>query len=278
MRNGRENRFVHEQCKTRKVCVVMLGDPILTIDGLSKSYGAIRALNDVTMRLAAGEVVGLVGDNGAGKSTLVKCVSGMTAPDGGRIVINGESVTIRDALHARELGIETVQQDLALVDSLDVTTNLFLNREICFEQWWLRGFKVLRRRAMNSESRRKLASLSIELQDLRARVESLSGGQRQGLAIARAAGWARQILLLDEPTAALGVAQSRLVMDLIQRLAKQGLGIVVITHNMEEVMDVCSRVVVLRHGRKVGDVPIEDADMNVLVSLITGATGNGSGE
>jgi simple sugar transport system ATP-binding protein len=230
----------------------------------------------VSLDLRRGEVLGLLGDNGAGKTTLVKCVSGITRPDAGVLLVDGTPVRIDSPQQARELGIETVHQVLALVDTLDVATNLFLNREIVARP--LRRIGWLDKRAMYRESERILEQLHIKVPSVRYAIDRLSGGQRQAVAVGRAVGWGRHIVLMDEPAAALGVEQSRHVLDLVMRLREQGVGVLFISHNMQHVVEVCDRAVVLRHGAKVGDVTIRDVTARDLVDLITGAHAGGGNE
>ena len=243
----------------------------LQVAELSKSYAHVEALKPISFSAAGGEVIALLGDNGAGKSTLVKCLAGTIRPDGGSIVLDGETIDIRDPLEARRLGIETVHQDLALVDTLNVTENLFLNRELVRTEWFARPFGFLNDRKMEREARRVLAEMRIDISDLRQRVRLLSGGQRQAIAVGRAAGWGQRIVLLDEPAAALGVEQTRVVLDLVRRLRTSGMLVMFITHNMEHVLEVCTRAIVLRQGRLVADVSVAGASAGVLVDYITGA-------
>ena len=245
--------------------------PVLEVRSLEKSYGAVRALRGVSLTLSPGEVLGLVGDNGAGKTTLVKCIAGAITPDAGSIVVDGVDVHIEGPHHARHLGIETVHQDLALVESLDVATNLFLNREIVSRWPVLRHIGWLDKSSMYEETRQILSRLHIKVPSVKQRVENLSGGQRQSIAVGRAVAWGRHIVLMDEPAAALGVEQSRLVIDLIKRLRESEVAVMLISHNMQHVLDVCDRVVVLRHGAKVGDVRSAESSIRHVVDLITGA-------
>jgi simple sugar transport system ATP-binding protein len=245
----------------------------LEIRNLTKSYGAVRALTDVSLSVEAGEVLGLLGDNGAGKSTLVKCISGVTSPDSGAILLDGEEVTVPNPHAARDLGIETVYQGLALVPELDVAANLFLNREEVWGGPLLRRVGVLRTRRMREESRGVLESIGARVKSPRQRVMDLSGGQRQAIAIGRSVAWGRRVVLMDEPAAALGVEQARQVLLLARRLAAKGVAVVFISHNMQHVMDACDRAVVLRQGRLVGDVRVPDVTTEDLVHLITTGTG-----
>lgn len=246
--------------------------PILEVKGLSKSFDAVRAARDISFEVYPGEVLGLLGDNGAGKSTVVSCISGSLRPDSGSIVVDGEKVDIDSPQRARELGIETVFQDLALIDSLDVTTNMFLNREILKDKpaRWLRW---LDRKQMHRESQAILDRLHIRINSVRQPMSQLSGGQRQAVAVGRAVAWGHHIVLLDEPAAALGVEQTALVLELINRLREEGVGVVLISHNMHDVLSVCDRAVVLRHGLKVAELEtLEGLTTRHLVDLITGVS------
>jgi simple sugar transport system ATP-binding protein len=245
---------------------------VLETRNLSRAFGAVRALIDVSIELHAGEVLGLLGDNGAGKSTLARCIAGLYLPDSGTILIDGRPVEISTPRIARELGIEAVHQNLALVSQLDVAANLFLNRELVSTNSVLRTLRWLDKKRMQEESDRILERLQIKVPSASTTVDKLSGGQRQAVAIGRAIGWGRHIVLLDEPAAALGVEQSRHVNELIRRLRDGGVALILISHNMQSVIEVCDRAVVLRHGRKVGDVAIQDVSASDLVALITGAS------
>ncbi len=247
------------------------GSVALEVRSLSKSFGAVRAAREVSFEIRRGEVLGLLGDNGAGKTTVVNCVSGGLTPDAGEILIDGSVVSIENPEAAHRLGVETVHQDLSLVDTLDVATNLFLNREHTF-RWGLFGWLGwLDRRRMYRESREILDRLSIDIPSVRQPVDKLSGGQRQAVAVGRAVAWGNHIVVLDEPTAALGVEQTRLVLDLIERLKKQGVAVLLVSHNMHDVVKVCDRVVVLRHGMKVGELgSMQGVTPRHLVDMITG--------
>lgn len=248
-------------------------DPVQSLEviDLVKSYGPVKALRGVSLRAAAGEVLGLLGDNGAGKSTLVKCLSGSVRPDSGSIRIDGTAVTISSPKESREMGIETVHQDLALIDTLDVTANLFLNREALRSAPGTRWFGWLNERRMHHQAMEILESLHINIPSVRAPIQRLSGGQRQAVAVGRAIAWGQRIVVMDEPSAALGVEQTRLVLDLVLRLKEHGILVILITHNMQQALEVCSRAVVLRHGSIVGDVNIADVTARDLVDLITGS-------
>jgi D-xylose transport system ATP-binding protein len=241
------------------------GQPVLSLRGISKHFGAVSALTDIDLDVHAGEVVALVGDNGAGKSTLVKILSGVHQPSSGTIRFQGETVTLNDPSAALSLGIATVFQDLALCENLDVVANIFLGKELNPLQ--------MDEVAMETRSWTLLNELSARIPSVRVAVASLSGGQRQTVAIARSLLLNPKLILLDEPTAALGVAQTAEVLDLIERVRERGLAVVMISHNMEDVRAVADRVVVLRLGRNNGEFP-PDASNEALVSAITGASNN----
>ena len=245
--------------------------PVLEVHSLSKSFGGVQALKDVTFTLRRGEVLGIVGDNGAGKSTLIKCLSGVLAPDTGTVFVDGEQVNIDSPARARQLGIETVYQGLALVETLNVSENLFLNREETTRIPILRRLGWLDKKRMNQESRKVLETLRIRIPSVRRDVIHLSGGQRQSIAIGRAIAWGRHIVFMDEPAAALGVEQAQHVLELIATLSSRDVAIILISHNMRHVMEVCTRAMVLLHGRKVAEVPIAEVTERDLVDLITGA-------
>ncbi|HEV7191948.1 MAG TPA: ATP-binding cassette domain-containing protein [Jatrophihabitantaceae bacterium] len=240
--------------------------PILTMRGISKWFGAVQALVEVDFEVYAGEVVAIVGDNGAGKSTLVKILAGVHPQDAGTIMFEDDLVSIPSPAASRELGIATVFQDLALCDNLDVVSNLFLGREVTHG--------TLDEEEMESRSWTLLRQLSARIPSVRVAVASLSGGQRQTVAIARSLVGDPRIVILDEPTAALGVAQSAEVLNLIERLRERGLGIILISHNMADVQAVADRVTVLRLGRNNGDFRIPDVSYEQIISAITGATDN----
>ena len=240
-------------------------EPVLRLRGVSKRFGGVSALTDIELDVHAGEVVALVGDNGAGKSTLVKILAGVHPPTGGTITFNGAPVSFRDPSAALDIGIATVFQDLALCENLDVVANIYLGREL--------SPLKLDEVAMETRSWQLLNELSARIPSLREAVASLSGGQRQTVAIARSLLLAPKVILLDEPTAALGVAQTAEVLDLIERVRAKGLGVVMVSHNMEDVRAVADRIVVLRLGRNNGVFP-PDATNAELVGAITGATDN----
>jgi D-xylose transport system ATP-binding protein len=240
--------------------------PTLELSRVTKRYGQVAALTDVDFSVSAGEVVALVGDNGAGKSTLVKAIAGTHRIDGGEIRVDGHPVSIGSPKDATALGIETVYQDLALCDNLDVTANLFLGRE-------RRRAKsaLLDSEGMESQAKAIIADLAAHLPTLDKPVSALSGGQRQAIAVSRAALWGSRVVLLDEPTAALGVAQTAMVYDLVRKLRDRGLAVVVISHNMADVFAVADRIVVLRLGRNAGEFDPLTARPDQVVAAITGS-------
>jgi len=245
--------------------------PILELSGVSKHFGAVQALTHVDFEVYAGEVVALVGDNGAGKSTLVKCIAGTHEPDEGKIIFEGKVVHIHSPSEATRLGIETVYQDLALCDNLDVVQNMFLGREVA-APLVPRIVETLSEFDMERRSLDVLKMLNVTtIADVRERVASLSGGQRQSVAISRAAMWNSRVVVLDEPTAALGVAQTAQVLALIRRLREHGLGVVVISHNLHEVFSVADRIIVLRLGRRVATFDHSSTTPDDVVAAITGS-------
>jgi D-xylose transport system ATP-binding protein len=243
---------------------------LLAVHNATRRFGAVTALDDVSLQLGAGEVLALLGDNGAGKSTLIKCVSGALRLHGGTIEIDGEPVTISSPAAARALGIETVYQDLTLFDNLDPIDNFYAGRELGGPQWLPQGLRVLHRREMKRTTREVVERLQVGLPDLDGVVGLLSGGQRQAVAVARAAAFASRLVILDEPTAALGVRESRQVLDLIRRLRDEGKGVIVISHAMDHVIEVADRAIVLRRGRTVGELVPSDETHGEMVSLIVG--------
>jgi D-xylose transport system ATP-binding protein len=241
------------------------GEPSLRLRSINKSFGAVRALTNVDFEVYAGEVVGLVGDNGAGKSTLIKVIAGVGPADSGEIFVDGQPVRIASPKDATRYGIETVYQDLALCDNLDVVANLFLGREE------ISPVLALKETDMEKRGLEVLRTLDVKIPSLRSLVAMLSGGQRQSIAVAKSILRNARIVLLDEPTAALGVAQTRQVLNMIRRLREQGLAIVVISHNLADVFEVVDRVIVLRLGRRVGTFDIKKTTPEQVVSAITGA-------
>ncbi|MEU1215193.1 ATP-binding cassette domain-containing protein [Streptomyces sp. NPDC005791] len=241
--------------------------PVLALRGVSKRFGAVQALTDVELEVHAGEVVALVGDNGAGKSTLVKTIAGVHPIDDGVIEWDGRTVPINKPHDAQNLGIATVYQDLALCDNIDVVGNLYLGRE-------LRKFGILDEVEMERRSRELLSTLSIRIPSVRIPIASLSGGQRQTVAIARSMLGEPKLVILDEPTAALGVEQTAQVLDLVERLRERGHAVVLISHNMADVKAVADKVAVLRLGRNNGVFDVKTTSQEEIISAITGATEN----
>jgi D-xylose transport system ATP-binding protein len=244
-------------------------EPVLQLQGISKRFGAVQALSDVDFDVRPGEVVALVGDNGAGKSTLVKVMSGIYSPDEGQYRFAGQSVHVNGPQAAAALGVATVYQDLALADNLDVVGNLFLGHELT------NVGPQLNETLMEHRAHELLGTLSTTIPSVRTEVASLSGGQRQQVAIARSLLGDPRVVLLDEPTAALGVPQTEQVLDLIRRLRERGLGVVVVTHNMADVFAVADRIVVLYLGRPNGDFRVADVSREDVVAAITGLSSNG---
>jgi ABC-type sugar transport system ATPase subunit len=246
------------------------GAPLLEVRGVSKAYGHVQALVDGSMHVDAGEIVALVGDNGAGKSTLVKMVAGADRPDEGAILVSGEEVEFHGPLDARERGIETVYQDLALAPDLSVWANLFLGRE-----QHVRGpgriVGWMNKRAMRQRARAELVRLQIPIPDVDVPVENLSGGQRQAVAVARSIAWGKRLVMMDEPTASLGVEEQENVAALVRSLAEHRVAVVLVSHNLAQVFELADRVVVLRRGRRVAVRPIGKTTREEIVGLITGA-------
>ena len=243
--------------------------PALEARSIVKSFGTVRALRGASFQAFPGQVTALVGDNGAGKSTLVKTLSGVFAPDDGQILVDGNTVTMSNPRDAASLGIETVYQDLALAPDLDAAANVFLGRE-------LRRLRILHDQAeMRRQTAARFKELGVGLvQDLRVPVASFSGGQRQSVAIARAAMWARHVIIMDEPTAALGVIQTRKVLELIATVRSRGLAVVLISHNLPEVLEVSDRIEVMRLGARVARFQRGEADVERLIAAISGAYAN----
>ncbi len=243
--------------------------PALEARGVVKSFGTVKALRGASFQAYPGEVTALVGDNGAGKSTLIKVLSGVHGADEGTVLVDGQVVNLRDPLAAAGLGIETVYQDLALAPDLDAAANVFLGRE-------LRRFRLLHDQPeMRRRTARSFKDLGVGLvQDLRVPVASFSGGQQQSVAIARAAMWARHVIIMDEPTAALGVIQTKKVLELIHRVRDGGLAVVFISHNLPEVLEVADRIEVMRLGARVARFRRGEADVDRLISAISGAFRN----
>jgi fructose transport system ATP-binding protein len=251
-----------------------VGEPkvILRAHGLSKHYGGVVALDSVDLDLIEGEVLAVVGDNGAGKSTLIKTLTGAISKTAGQVEMDGKSVEINSPTDAKAAGIETVYQDLALVNELSITKNMFLGREIKRSDLFGRLFGALDFATMDSEIRALFQKLDIRIADIYREAEAFSGGQRQAVALAKTVMFGKRIAILDEPTAALGVRESKMAMDLVRSLKDHGLSVIMITHNMQHVMNYCDRVMVLRLGRLAAVRDVKDVDGDTLVGLITGAT------
>jgi fructose transport system ATP-binding protein len=244
--------------------------PLIEARGLSKHYGTIVANDDVDIEIRHGEILAIVGDNGAGKSTLAKMLSGAVIPDAGEIRMDGLPATLRNPVEAREQGIETIYQDLAMAPNLDVATNLYLGRER-LSRGPGRWLGVVDRKGMRAEVAGHLKELDINIPKLWGTpVESLSGGQRQSVAIARALVWASKLVIMDEPTAALGVKQSAAVLQIAKNIRDKGISVVIISHILPHVLELADRIVVMRHGRKVADVSAEELDEHKLIELIVG--------
>ncbi len=238
--------------------------PLLRLQGIGKNFGPVQSLAGVDLDIPAGQVTALAGDNGAGKSVLTKCIAGIYAPDAGQLFWEGRPVHLHSPSEAAALGIETVYQDLALCNNLDIVQNMFLGRER------LRHFFLLDEESMEISARETLRSLAVTtVRSIRQPVASLSGGQRQSVAIAKSVLWNSKLVIMDEPTAALGVAQTEVVLNLVRRLAERGLGVLLISHNMNDVFRVADRVAVLQLGRLVAVRPVADLDRQIVVDLMT---------
>jgi fructose transport system ATP-binding protein len=246
--------------------------PILEAHGLVKHFGHVVALDGADFELYPGEIVAIIGDNGAGKSTLIKSLSGALQPDDGEIRLDGERVRFRSPGDARRAGIETVYQDLAVAPSLDIASNIFLGREARWRGPLGLGLRLLDKRRMRREAAQHFAELQIGVQSISQPVENLSGGQRQGVAVARAAKWARRLAIMDEPTAALGVRETRQVLDLIQRVRERGLPVIIISHDMPHVFELADRILIMRLGKRVAVVTPQTHTMPEAVAIMTGAT------
>jgi fructose transport system ATP-binding protein len=254
-----------------------MSTPTLEARGLVKRYGHVTALAGADLVLHPGEVLAIVGDNGAGKSTLIKCLSGAVVPDSGRVRIDGQDVHLRGPLDSRRAGIETVYQHLAVSPARDISSNLFMGRELRRKGVLGSVFRILDRGAMLEESRRLLGDLGLAtIQNLRQPVETLSGGQRQAVAVARAAAFGSKVIIMDEPTAALGVRESAKVLDLIRQIRDRGVPVILISHDMPHVFEVSDRIHVQRLGRRIACLPTSHTTMPEVVALLTGATEPGA--
>jgi ABC-type sugar transport system ATPase subunit len=239
------------------------GDPLLRLRGVNKRFGPVQALVGVDLDVPAGQVTALAGDNGAGKTVLIKTISGIWHPDGGEILWMGRPIHMRSPHEAAAIGIETVYQDLALCDNLDIVQNMFLGRERV-------RYRVLEEDAMERAAGDVLKSLSVTtVRSIRQPVASLSGGQRQAVAVAKAAMWNSKLVIMDEPTAALGVSQTAMVLQLIRQLASRGIAVIMVSHNLNDVIDVADRIAVLYLGRKVAEGPVAEFDRQIVVDLMT---------
>jgi fructose transport system ATP-binding protein len=246
-------------------------DIILQARGLTKHYGHVVAMDDCDFDLRAGEILAVIGDNGAGKSTLIKALTGAVIPDSGEIRVKGEPVHFRSPLDARRAGIETVYQELGVAAALDITQNLYLGREQRRKGLLGTVFRKLDKSAMRQGSARQMADLGIRVQSIRQKVDTLSGGQRQAVAVARVAAWATSVVIMDEPTAALGVRETNQVLQLIERVRENGLPVVLISHNMPNVWQVADRIHIHRLGRRIAVVEPDSTTMEEAVAVMTGA-------
>jgi fructose transport system ATP-binding protein len=245
--------------------------PIIDARGLVKRYGHVVALDGADLELFEGEILAIIGDNGAGKSTLIKALSGAIHPDEGQISLDGEPVQFRSPRDARRAGIETVYQDLAVAPALDIASNIFLGREVRRRGPQGGVLRMLNKRAMRRDATQHFAELKIGIRSMAQPVENLSGGQRQGVAVARAATWARRVVIMDEPTAALGVKETRQVLDLILRVRERGLPVILISHDMPNVFELADRIQIMRLGKRVATVTPKTHSMPEAVAIMTGA-------
>jgi ABC-type sugar transport system ATPase subunit len=247
-------------------------EPILRCQGLTKRFGGLTAVNKVSIYINEGEILGLVGDNGAGKSTLIQMISGVYSPDEGEIFINGDKISFPSPMDARNAGIETIYQDLALATNMNSADNIFLGREITRK--FVGFIPVLNRKKMQQEAKSILNELDIEIHGLTRPTRELSGGQRQAVAISRSIYWNAKLLIMDEPTAALGVPEQRKVYELVRHLKDRGVPIIIISHNMHDIFSVADRIIVLRRGIKVGDLLRNETNEEEVVSLMVGTDSN----
>jgi len=246
-----------------------MAEAMLEVRGLTKRFGGLTAVDNVDLQVYPGEVVGLLGDNGAGKSTLIKMVSGVYHPDGGQIFFQGKEIKLASPMNALQLGIETLYQDLALAENLDVFSNIFMGREKT--KPFLGVIPVLDHEFMHNESKKVLNRLEIEIPSLRNLIKNLSGGQRQAVAIGRSIYWDAKLLIMDEPTAALGVHEQRKVLDLVRVLRAQNIPIIIISHQLYDIFSVTDRLVVMRRGKKVAERNTKETTPDQVVGLITGS-------
>jgi fructose transport system ATP-binding protein len=254
-----------------KVTLPAKGTVVLEARGITKRYGQVTALNHANLELRAGEVLAVVGDNGAGKSTLIKVLCGAVVPDEGEVLLDSKPVHFRSPLDARKLGIETVYQDLAVAPALDIATNLFLGRELRHKGPLGDWFRLLDKNRMRREAQHEMDQLKFHLPAIDSAVEKLSGGQRQGVAVARAAIFARRLVIMDEPTAALGVRESGQVLNLIRTIRDRGLAVILISHDMPHVFEVADRIQIMRLGRRAAVTTPQKNTMSEVVAIMTGA-------
>jgi simple sugar transport system ATP-binding protein len=246
-----------------------MSDPVLQVRGLTKRFGGLTAVDHVDLELRPGEVVGLLGDNGAGKSTLIKMISGVYHPDEGQILFQGREVRLGSPMNALDLGIETLYQDLALAENLNVYSNIFLGRERT--KPFLGFIQVLDHDSMHTESSKVLKSLEIEIHSLKSQIKNLSGGQRQAVAISRSIYWNAKLLIMDEPTAALGVPEQRKVLDLVRLLRGKNIPIIIISHQLYDIFSVTDRLVIMRRGKKVAELLTKETTPDKVVGLMIGS-------
>ncbi len=245
--------------------------PILEAQGLVKRYGQVVAMDGADFDLYPGEILAVIGDNGAGKSTMIKALSGAVIPDSGKIFLNGEEVHLRSPLDARHYGIETVHQSLAVAPALNIVDNMFMGREIRKPGFMGKYLRMLDKKKMLADATVYMQDLEFRIQSMKQPVETLSGGQRQGVAVARAAAFAQNVIILDEPTAALGVKESGMVLELIQKVRERGLPVILISHNMPHVFEIADRIHVHRMGKRAAIVKPDDYSMSDVVAIMTGA-------
>jgi len=245
--------------------------PVIEARKLVKRYGHVTALDEADFEVLPGEILAVIGDNGAGKSTLIKALSGALVPDSGQILVDGQPVHFHNPVDARKHGIETVYQDLAVAPAMTIAENLFLGREVTRGGFLGRLFRLLDKKKMQAEASAHMKDLQIGIRSMKQAVETLSGGQRQGVAVARSAAFARHVVIMDEPTAALGVKESNMVLDLIRRVRERGLPVILISHNMPHVFEVSDRIHIQRLGRRAALVKASEIKMSDAVAIMTGA-------
>ena len=245
--------------------------PVLEARNLSKRYGNVVAMDGADFDLYEGEILAVIGDNGAGKSTLIKALSGALVPDSGQILLNGQEIHFRSPIDARKYGIETVYQTLAVAPALNIVDNLFLGRELRKPGFMGTVFRQLDKKRMLAEATDYMSDLKFRIQSMHQAVETLSGGQRQGVSVARAAAFAKNVIIMDEPTAALGVKESGMVLDLIRKVRDSGLPVILISHNMPHVFEIADRIHIHRMGKRIAAVDPQDYTMSDVVAIMTGA-------